>query len=68
MLNPGVIINDDPDAHAKNIKPMPQAHDLVDTCTECGFCERSCMSHELTLSARQRIVIYREMIAPGCFR
>ena len=61
MLNPGVIVNDDPDAHAKNIKPMPSAHELVDTCTECGFCERSCMSHELTLSARQRIVIYREM-------
>jgi D-lactate dehydrogenase len=61
LLNPGVIINDDPDAHAKNIKPMPRAHELVDTCTECGFCERSCMSHELTLSARQRIVIYREM-------
>ncbi|MGB5748284.1 MAG: FAD-binding and (Fe-S)-binding domain-containing protein [Desulfobacterales bacterium] len=61
MLNPGVIINDDPEAHAKNIKPMPQAHELVDTCTECGFCERSCMSHGLTLSARQRIVIYREI-------
>jgi len=61
MLNPGVIINDDPDAHAKNIKPMPPAHELVDTCTECGFCERNCMSHDFTLSARQRIVIYREM-------
>ena len=61
MLNPGVIINDDAEAHAKNIKPMPRAHDLVDTCTECGFCERSCMSHELTLSARQRIVVYREI-------
>ena len=61
MLNPGVIINADPEAHAKNIKPMPPAHHLVDTCTECGFCERSCMSHGLTLSARQRIVIYREM-------
>ena len=61
MLNPGVIINDDAEAHAKNIKPMPRAHELVDTCTECGFCERSCMSHELTLSARQRIVIYREI-------
>jgi len=62
LLNPGVIINDDPNAHAKNIKPMPPAHDLVDTCTECGFCERNCMSHDFTLSARQRIVIYREMI------
>jgi D-lactate dehydrogenase len=62
LLNPGVIINDDPDAHVKNIKPMLPAHDLVDTCTECGFCERNCMSHGFTLSARQRIVIYREMI------
>ena len=61
LLNPGVIINDDPDAHAKNIKPMSPAHDLVDTCTECGFCERNCMSHGFTLSARQRIVLYREM-------
>ncbi|CAB1083448.1 Predicted D-lactate dehydrogenase, Fe-S protein, FAD/FMN-containing [Olavius algarvensis Delta 1 endosymbiont] len=61
MLNPGVIINEDPDAHAKHIKPMTPAHDLVDTCTECGFCERNCMSHGFTLSARQRIVIYREM-------
>ncbi|MEJ2164545.1 MAG: FAD-binding and (Fe-S)-binding domain-containing protein [Desulfobacterales bacterium] len=61
MLNPGVIINADPEAHAKNIKPMPPAHDLVDICTECGFCERNCMSHDFTLSARQRIVIYREM-------
>jgi D-lactate dehydrogenase len=61
MLNPGVIINSDPHAHAKNIKPMPPSHDLVDTCTECGFCERNCMSHGFTLSARQRIVIFREM-------
>lgn len=61
MLNPGVIINDDPAAHAKNIKPMEPSHELVDTCTECGFCERSCMSHDFSLSARQRIVIYREM-------
>ncbi len=61
MLNPGVIINEDPEAHIKNFKPMPVAHELVDTCIECGFCERSCMSHDLTLSARQRIVVYREM-------
>lgn len=61
LLNPGVIINDDPEAHIKHFKPMPKAHDLVDTCIECGFCERSCMSHDFTLSARQRIVVYREM-------
>ena len=60
-LNPGVIINDDPECHLKHFKPMPAAHPEVDECTECGFCERNCMSHEFTLSARQRIVIYREM-------
>jgi D-lactate dehydrogenase len=62
LLNPGVIINDDPQAHIQHFKPMPRAHDLVDTCIECGFCERSCMSHDFTLSARQRIVVYREMV------
>jgi D-lactate dehydrogenase len=65
MLNPGVIINDDHEAHIKNFKPMPVAHDLVDTCIECGFCERSCMSHDFTLSARQRIVVFREMARLG---
>jgi len=61
LLNPGVIINADPEAHLRDLKPMPVAHELVDTCTECGFCERSCVSHGLTLSARQRIAVFREM-------
>jgi D-lactate dehydrogenase len=61
LLNPGVIINDDPEAHVRHFKSMPPAHDTVDACIECGFCERSCMSHDFTLSARQRIVVFREM-------
>jgi D-lactate dehydrogenase len=61
VLNPGVVISDDPDIFIKHFKPMPAAHDIVDTCIECGFCERSCMSDGFTLSARQRIVIWREM-------
>ncbi len=61
ILNRGVLINDDPEIHLKSIKPMYKAHDLIDTCIECGFCENSCVSRELTLSPRQRIVIYREM-------
>ena len=60
-INPGVIINDDPQVHVKHFKGMPEADPIVDACIECGFCERNCMSHELTLSARQRIVVYREM-------
>ncbi|EOD80685.1 putative D-lactate dehydrogenase, Fe-S protein [Grimontia indica] len=61
LLNPGVIINDDPNAHVKNLKPMPKADDLVDRCIECGFCEAVCPSRTLSLSPRQRIVIYREL-------
>ncbi|WP_325892673.1 FAD-binding and (Fe-S)-binding domain-containing protein [Grimontia sp. NTOU-MAR1] len=61
LLNPGVIINDDPHSHLKHLKPMPKADDLVDRCIECGFCEAVCPSRTLSLSPRQRIVIYREL-------
>ena len=61
LLNPGVILNDDKDAHLKNLKPMPPAEDIVDRCIECGFCEPLCPSHRLTLSPRQRIVSWREL-------
>lgn len=61
LLNPGVVINSDPQIHLKNLKPLPEAHPLVDKCIECGFCEVHCVSNHLTLSARQRIVAYREI-------
>ena len=61
LLNPGVIINDDPQAHLKNLKTMSAAEDIVDRCIECGFCEPLCPSHRLTLSPRQRIATWREL-------
>ena len=61
LLNPGVIINDNPHAHLENLKPMPAAEDIVDRCIECGFCEPLCPSHRLTLSPRQRITSVREL-------
>jgi D-lactate dehydrogenase len=61
LLNPGVIVNDDPAAHLRHLKPMPAADALVDTCIECGFCEPKCPSKGLTLSPRQRIVGWREI-------
>lgn len=61
LLNPGVVLNDDPGIHLKHLKPMPEADDLVDACIECGFCEDVCPSQHFTLTPRQRIAIYREM-------
>ena len=61
LLNPGVIINEDPQAHLKNLKPIPDAHEKIDACMECGFCEPNCVASELTLTPRQRIVVYRQM-------
>ena len=63
LLNPGVIINDDPKVFIKNLKQMPRANDRIDKCIECGFCEVQCPSRNLTLTPRQRIVIYRTLSA-----
>lgn len=62
ILNPGVIINDDPKCYLKDFKPLPQCDPLIDKCIECGFCEVNCMSNHFSLSARQRIVIQREIM------
>ncbi|WP_321322244.1 FAD-linked oxidase C-terminal domain-containing protein [Labilibaculum sp.] len=61
LINPGVILNADKQAHLKDLKPLPAAHEKIDQCMECGFCEPSCVSHNLTLSPRQRIAVYREI-------
>ncbi|HEY6897841.1 MAG TPA: FAD-binding and (Fe-S)-binding domain-containing protein [Rhodocyclaceae bacterium] len=61
LLNPGVILNDNPHAHLENLKPLPAAAAVVDKCIECGFCEPQCPSHQLTLSPRQRITSWREL-------
>ncbi|MCP3670402.1 MAG: 4Fe-4S dicluster domain-containing protein, partial [Gammaproteobacteria bacterium] len=61
LLNPGVILNTDPQIHVQNLKPMPPADPLIDSCIECGFCEPICPSRNLTLTPRQRIVILREI-------
>jgi len=63
ILNPGVILNNDPHVHLRNLKPIPAASELTDKCTECGFCEPSCVSADMTLTPRQRIVVHREIIS-----
>jgi len=61
VLNPGVILNADPDVHQKNLKPSPAANDIVNRCIECGFCESNCPSRDVSLTPRQRITVYREI-------
>ncbi|QRY79617.1 FAD-binding oxidoreductase [Pseudomonas sp. PDNC002] len=63
ILNPGVVLTDDPQLHLKNLKPLPAADEIVDKCIECGFCEPVCPSKGLTLSPRQRIVMWRDIQA-----
>ena len=63
ILNPDVVLSEDPEIHLKHLKPLPAADALVDKCIECGFCEPVCPSKELTLSPRQRIVIWRDIQA-----
>ena len=60
LLNPDVVLSSDPGVHLKNLKPLPIAHDIVDKCIECGFCESHCPSKDLTVTPRQRIALFRE--------
>ena len=61
LLNPGVLINDDPEAHLAHLKPAPTVEEEVDRCVECGYCEPVCPSRDLTTTPRQRIVLRREI-------
>lgn len=59
LINPDVLISEDPDIHIKHLKTMPQVSETVDRCIECGFCEPVCPSRDATLSPRQRIALLR---------
>lgn len=61
LLNPGVLLDDDPQAHLRHIKLAPAVEDEVDRCVECGYCEPVCPSRALTLTPRQRIALRREI-------
>lgn len=61
LLNPGVIVTDDDQAHMRDLKVTPTVEEEVDRCVECGYCEPVCPSRDLTTTPRQRIVLRREM-------
>ena len=60
ILNPGVIISDDPTIHLQHLKTTPTVEVEVDRCVDSGFCEPVCPSKDLTLTPRQRIALRRE--------
>ncbi|WP_406045256.1 FAD-binding oxidoreductase [Micromonospora sp. NBC_00898] len=63
VLNPGVLLSDDPDIHLRHLKTVPTVEPEVDRCVECGYCEPVCPSKDLTTTPRQRIVLRREIAA-----
>lgn len=63
VLNPGVLLSDDPEVHMRHLKTVPAVEEEVDRCVECGYCEPVCPSRDLTTTPRQRIVLRREIAA-----
>jgi len=61
VLNPGVVLNRDPEAHLSHLKIQPMIEEVAAHCVECGFCEPVCPSRNVTTTPRQRIVLRREM-------
>ncbi|MGW3607092.1 FAD-binding and (Fe-S)-binding domain-containing protein [Micromonospora sp. NPDC005161] len=59
LLNPGVVISDDPQTHLRHLKVTPTVDPQIDRCVECGYCEPVCPSRDLTTTPRQRITLLR---------
>ncbi|MFF8554925.1 FAD-binding and (Fe-S)-binding domain-containing protein [Streptomyces sp. NPDC015501] len=62
VLAPRVVLDRDPRAHLRGLKTIPKVEAVADPCIECGFCEPTCPSKDLTTTPRQRIVLRREMM------
>ncbi|GHH74590.1 oxidoreductase [Streptomyces sulfonofaciens] len=61
VLNPGVLLADDPAVHLRSLKSVPEVDPAVDACVECGYCEPVCPTADATTTPRQRIALSREI-------
>lgn len=61
VLNPGVVLSDEPRSYLDDLKLVPTVEAEVDRCVECGYCEPTCPSKDLTLTPRQRIALRRDI-------
>ena len=61
IFNPGVLINDDPECHTRNVKTPVACDPLLDNCVECGFCDPVCPSRDIGLTPRQRVSVLRHI-------
>lgn len=61
VLNPGVVLAEDPTGHVTHLKSTPTVEPEVDRCVDCGYCEPVCPSKDLTTTPRRRIALRREM-------
>ncbi len=61
IFNPGVLLNDDPECHTKQLKTPVACHPLIDNCVECGFCDPVCPSRDIGLTPRQRVSLLRHI-------
>ncbi|MEU8165898.1 FAD-binding and (Fe-S)-binding domain-containing protein [Micromonospora sp. NPDC049004] len=61
LLNPGVLLNDDPTVHLRQLKAVPTVDAELDACVECGYCEPVCPTADVTTTPRQRIVLQRQI-------
>ena len=70
LLNPGVMINDDPECFVRPMKSMDLfgdrlGYEQADKCIECGYCEHVCPTRDITLTPRQRLQARRIIARTG---
>lgn len=61
IFNPEVKLTKDYTLHMQHLKSFANAHDEIDKCMECGFCEPVCPSRKLSLTPRQRNTVARKI-------